>query len=84
MLASSFLSYALAFWYGTTLVADDIERECTSGCVTGVRARRVVVPARQSWRCGFSGRLRERKLINTPRFFACVSYTNPNSSSRER
>ncbi|CAM9430402.1 unnamed protein product [Ascophyllum nodosum] len=35
MFASFFLSYALAFWYGTTLVADDIERECTSGCATG-------------------------------------------------
>ncbi|CAM9430112.1 unnamed protein product, partial [Ascophyllum nodosum] len=35
LFGSFFLAYALAFWYGTTLVADDIESECTSGCATG-------------------------------------------------
>eukprot|EP00903_Cladosiphon_okamuranus_P008530 g8189.t1 len=35
LFASFFLGYALAFWYGTKLVADDIEADCTSDCATG-------------------------------------------------
>ncbi|CAN0110337.1 unnamed protein product, partial [Ectocarpus fasciculatus] len=35
LFASFFLGYALAFWYGTKLVADDIESDCTSDCATG-------------------------------------------------
>lgn len=37
LFASFFLGYALAFWYGTKLVADDIEAGCESDCATGVR-----------------------------------------------
>ncbi|CAN0327738.1 unnamed protein product, partial [Hapterophycus canaliculatus] len=37
LFASFFLGYALAFWYGTKLVADDIDDDCTSNCATGVR-----------------------------------------------
>lgn len=36
LFASFFLGYALAFWYGTKLVADDLEDGCTSDCATGV------------------------------------------------
>ncbi|CAN0102225.1 unnamed protein product [Pylaiella littoralis] len=35
LFASFFLGYALAFWYGTKLVADDLEDGCTSDCATG-------------------------------------------------
>ncbi|CAN0573003.1 unnamed protein product, partial [Ectocarpus sp. 12 AP-2014] len=35
LFASFFLGYALAFWYGTKLVADDIESDCESDCATG-------------------------------------------------
>lgn len=37
LFASFFLGYALAFWYGTKLVADDIRDGCESNCATGVR-----------------------------------------------
>jgi len=30
-----FMTYALGFWYGAQLVAHDVERQCTSHCVTG-------------------------------------------------
>lgn len=30
-----YCSYALAFWYGTGQVADDIDANCTSNCMTG-------------------------------------------------
>jgi hypothetical protein len=30
-----FLTYALGFWYGGNLVADDLSDECTNNCVTG-------------------------------------------------
>jgi ATP-binding cassette subfamily B (MDR/TAP) protein 1 len=31
----SYLTYALGFWYGTSLVADDIDDNCSRGCLTG-------------------------------------------------
>lgn len=37
LFASFFLGYALAFWYGTKLVADDLASGCSSDCATGVR-----------------------------------------------
>ncbi|CAN0376721.1 unnamed protein product, partial [Laminaria digitata] len=35
LFASFFLGYALAFWYGTKLVADDLEAGCESDCASG-------------------------------------------------
>ncbi|CAM9124263.1 unnamed protein product [Phaeothamnion confervicola] len=35
LFSAFFLSYALAFWYGTKQVADDLESECASDCITG-------------------------------------------------
>ncbi|CAN0108013.1 unnamed protein product, partial [Discosporangium mesarthrocarpum] len=35
MFMSFFLGYALAFWYGTKLVADDMDAGCVNNCHTG-------------------------------------------------
>ena len=35
LFGAAFLLYALGFWYGAELVADDIDSGCTDNCVTG-------------------------------------------------
>lgn len=35
LLATIFFTYALGFWYGAKLVADDLESNCTHNCLTG-------------------------------------------------
>lgn len=58
LFSSFFLSYALAFWYGTKLVSDDLKDDCTEDCVTGVRAAgcpfsvRCSVPLPHTQGCG--------------------------------
>lgn len=39
LFASFFLGYALAFWFGTKLVADDLEAGCENDCATGVSSK---------------------------------------------
>lgn len=35
LLATIFFTYALGFWYGAKLVADDVENNCTHNCISG-------------------------------------------------
>lgn len=35
LFAFVYLTYALGFWYGAQLVADDIENHCTENCIDG-------------------------------------------------
>jgi ATP-binding cassette subfamily B (MDR/TAP) protein 1 len=35
LLGTIFFTYALGFWYGAKLVADDLESNCTHNCLTG-------------------------------------------------
>ena len=49
LFASFFLGYALAFWYGTKLVADDLEAGCESDCASGVsESRRPIARNKQT------------------------------------